>query len=204
MPTADYLYNLELVRAYHSTNKTSAGKDSRKYVPQIQQLMRSHSARTVLDYGSGKGLQYRLPGYSYRLPSGLQSPQNTLDRHIGAESVRLYDPGVPGIDQLPGADYRCDAIICTQVLGAIADQDLAWVQDLWATWATKFVFIGMSSLEHTAKPSKLSNLRGFLAERTVDWYLDQFAAWRGPSLYWYWDQTDHAVNSWYANRLAND
>jgi hypothetical protein len=169
-------------------------------VPQLQYLMRLHSASSVLDYGSGKGLQYALPGYSYRLPDGTQSQPAPLDQHIGADSVTLYDPGVPGIDTLPSEHFKCDAIICTQVLGNIADQDLSWVRDLWASWATKFVFVGMSSLDRVAKPSKIPALKGFAVTRTIDWYLSQFAQWQGPSLYWYWEHTDHPANSWYVSR----
>ena len=78
-----------------------------RYKDEIKRLCEETHALTVLDYGSGKGMQYKA--------------FDPTDEWGAA--VTLYDPAVPGIDQLPSRPF--DGVICTDVLEHLPEEDIA-------------------------------------------------------------------------------
>jgi hypothetical protein len=121
----------------------------------------------------------------------------TFQTRINAESVYKFDPCVEGLDVEP-LGQKFDAVICTQVLGSIPDDDLSWFKDKLMNYATNFVFIG---LHNPTKPAKLKKRiydpKYLTHERSVEWYQEQFKEWSGPKLYWWFRDIDTDMNNWY-------
>jgi hypothetical protein len=196
MPSTYYLESVELGKKFQKENSSWSGNDCKNYHNQIRVLMDKYHATTVLDYGCGKGQQY-IDVVSYGLPHGIMSKPMNFQTRINAESVYKFDPCVEGFDIEP-VGQQFDAVICTQVLGSIPDDDLGWLKGKLMNYATKFVFIG---LHNPTKPPKLKkrmyNSTYLSYNRSVEWYQEQFKDWSGPDLYWWFRDTDHQINNWY-------
>jgi len=70
-------YYLESVRQgteFQENNKSWAGYDVVKYQKKIKDLVVRYRAKTILDYGCGKGLQYKEP-----LPYASEDNWQTFD-----------------------------------------------------------------------------------------------------------------------------
>lgn len=81
---------LELQRQFHQSN-SGYGVTGHKYADVIREIVEGLGAKSVLDYGCGKG---------------------TLKAALG-DIVREYDPCIPGKDSEP---ERADLVVCTDVL----------------------------------------------------------------------------------------
>jgi len=197
MPSTYYLESVELGKKFQKENSSWGGDDCKNYHNQIRFLMDKYNAKTVLDYGCGKGRQYEEFA-SYGLPDYQVSEPMTFDTRINAESVYKFDPCVEKFDIEP-LGQQFDAVICTQVLGGIPDADMPWLRDKLMNYATKFVFIGLHSVDIPPKSKKrMYDARYVNYNRTVEWYQDQFKDWSGPSLYWWFRDTNHPINDWYS------
>ena len=149
-----------------------AGNDSKNYIEQVQSLRKHHQARTLLDYGCGKGHQYTR-----------KTP--TFDKMTGFRSYYLFDPCVEDYKKPPRSNRKFDAIICLQVLRHIPNQDIPWLKEYFARTAKKFVMIGEFHPTIKQKPKKVTTQDG--ENRTVEWYHEQFADWNSPAeLYFHW------------------
>ena len=196
MPSSYYLESVELGKKFQKENSSWAGNDCKNYHNQIRFLMDKYNAKTVLDYGCGKGQQYTnlLP---YVLPNDQTTEPMTFQTRINADSVYKFDPCVEDLDIEP-VGQKFDAVICTQVLGSIPDQDIPWIRDKLMNYATKFVFIGLHSVEKPPKSKKRMYDSNWLTyPRSIEWYQEQFANWTGPDLYWWFRDTVHPINDWY-------
>ena len=198
MPSEYYLQSVELGRQFQKNNpEIWRGSDCKNYHNQIRHLMDKYNAKTVLDYGCGKGRQY-TDEVSYGLDEGGATEPMNFKTRINADSVFLYDPCVEGIDQLPSEGTKFDAVICTQVLGSIPDEDMQWVKERLMTHADKFCFIGlMDPSVHVKSKKRLYDTNYVTLNRTIEWYLDQFKDWQGSNLYWWFRDTVHPINDWY-------
>jgi hypothetical protein len=198
MPSEYYSQSVELGREFQRNNpKNWAGKDSKNYHNQIRALMDRYNAKSVLDYGCGKGNQYtNMECYTAAgaLP-GVHTEPMTFQTRINAESVYKFDPCVEEFNIEP-VGQKFDAVICTQVLGSIPDVDISWIKDKFMNYATKFVFIGMHSAIPKSK-KRIYDTTHVDMYRTVDWYMEQFSNWSGPDLYWWFRYTEHKCNDWY-------
>jgi len=181
MPSKHYQESLNNNIAFQKTNKSWAGKSVGGYASSIRQLVDEYQATSLLDYGCGKGLQYTRP----TVYKGTNVEQ-TFDQYLGISNVYRYDPCVEHHNQLPSADQKFDAVILTQVLPFIPDDDIHWVKDLLMSYTGKFCFIGNYDPVRPVKQSKqaLMDPKYFRVQRTMDWYYDQFADWTGSALYW--------------------
>ena len=125
----------------------------------------------------------------------------TFKERINAESVFLYDPCVEGIDRLPEKKSTFDAVICTQVLGSIPDQDMSWVKEELMSYTEKFCFIGlMDPSVHVKSKKRMYDTDYVTLNRTIEWYQQQFKDWQGSNLYWWFRYSDSDVNDWYQRR----
>lgn len=197
MPSQQYRDLVVQGRQFHKNNKTSRGTDVKKYRKQIITLVEYYGARTMLDYGCGKGEQYTVPrNWNYNL-----SELSTFDQYLGLESYIGFDPWVEGRDQLPLRDAEFDCIICTQAMGNFPEEDFAWILDNWQRWAKKFVFIGEYNPNIPVKSRK--NLSDF-SERSIEWYLEKFKDWTGCPVYWYWKgRPELEINAWFDQELLS-
>lgn len=205
MPSEYYNQSVELGRQFQTNNpKNWSGNDSKNYHNQIRWLMDRYQARTVLDYGCGKGQQYQeLNGYvpSHSAPGERTEPM-TFQTRINAESVYKFDPCVEEFAQEP-IGQTFDAVICTQVLGSIPDQDMAWIKDKFMNYATKFVFIGLHNIPAKNK-KRIYDSNYINYHRTVEWYQEQFGNWTGPNLYWWFRGIDTECNNWFIPKLDKE
>ena len=201
MPGAYYLKSVELGKQFQLNNSSWSGNDCKNYHNQIRVLMDKHHAKTVLDYGCGKGSQYENMVQFGMLNNQLTEPM-TFQTRINAESVYKFDPCVKEFEIEP-VGQQFDAVICTQVLGSIPDVDKPWLRDKLMNYATKFVFIGLHTPDKPVKSKKRIYDPNWLTyPRTIEWYQEQFEDWTGPDLYWWFRDTDHPINNWYSIDLG--
>ena len=187
-----YLESVAIGRQFQQQNKSWAGYDVVKYQTQIKDLVDLYGAKTILDYGCGKGLQYQEP-----LPYGMRSGENwpecqwqTFDQYLGV-TVYCYDPCVEEFSELPAADVKFDGVICTQVLNSIPDDDMTWVQQELEQRADKFCFIGLN-FQRPAKGKKTMYDAAYFREpRTREFFKKHYADWSGSDLFWWFKDRSH-------------
>lgn len=196
MPSAYYSQSVELGKQFQLNNSSWGGDDCKNYHNQIRVLMDKHNAKTVLDYGCGKGRQYQnlVP---FGLPTGQNTNPMTFKTRINAESVYCFDPCIKEFELEPEG-RQFDAVICTQVLGSIPDADIGWLRDKIMNYATKFVFIGLHNpIKPIKSKKKIYDPAYVTYPRSVEWYQEQFKDWSGSKLYWWFREYDHDINNWY-------
>lgn len=97
-----------------------------QHVAIIGKMVKKHSAKTLLDYGCGRGDAYRAP---HRLHTDLG-----LKWH----AVTLYDPAFLAHSSIPKGKF--DGVLCSDVLEHIPEEDTdAFIQRLFG-YARKFVW----------------------------------------------------------------
>ena len=112
-----YDTSVQLGTEFQKNNpKNWAGYDVVKYQDQIKDLVQRYNAKTILDYGCGKGLQYteKLP---WGMKNGVEPPLDqwtTFDKWLGVD-VYKYDPCVPGLDISPPVNMKFDGVICGHI-----------------------------------------------------------------------------------------
>lgn len=118
---------------------TYAGGSLRPHLPEIRDLVRRTSARTLLDYGSGKGTLYRQ--HNIKLKNG--ETISSVSDYLGIEKIVCFDPGVPEFSELPSGQF--DGVVSTDVLEHCPEQDIPWIVGEMFSKARKFVFANVAS-----------------------------------------------------------
>jgi hypothetical protein len=196
-----YLESVQRGSEFQKNNKSWAGYDVVKYQKKIRDLVQRYDAKTILDYGCGKGLQYkeRLP---YGGASGLEIPESqwqTFDEYLGVK-VYKYDPCVPGFRRLPSKKIKFDGVICTQVLNSIPDDDLPWVRNLLEGYSAKFCFIGLNYQREAKSKKTMYDPEYFRLPRTREFFRSYFRDWKGSDLFWWWKDRMH-YDGWIDDQL---
>jgi hypothetical protein len=126
---------LELARMYREMH---LGGDKAKGIPpeqmfsghslpvcaeRIQGLIAAHGARTILDYGSGKGMQYGPMNINF--PDGRHF--DSIKDFWGVERIACYDAGYPPFSTLPTEKF--DGVISTDVMEHIHVEDQPSIHD---------------------------------------------------------------------------
>lgn len=94
----------------------------------IRVLVAATGAKTLLDFGSGTGVQYDK--YKRHELFGIQ-----------AANITCYDPGIPGFSTKPEEDFDC--VISTDVLEHIPEDELPEALEYIFDRATKFVYLAI-------------------------------------------------------------
>lgn len=129
---SDRVQTGDLIRQYeimHASPKYFRGVNTAKYRSEIGFLILKTSSNTLLDYGSGKGDQYKHP-YNLHDSWGVE--------------VTCYDPAVPGINEKPTGKY--DGVICCDVMEHIPDHSVDAVIKNIFSLANKFVFFVITNV----------------------------------------------------------
>jgi hypothetical protein len=118
-------------------DETFPGKSLPPQAGHIKRLIDLTRAKSILDYGSGKGQQY--------LPLPFTDPGGTV--HLGIPAwwgveVRCYDPAYPRFAELP--DGKFDAVISTDVLEHCPEEDVPWIIAELFGHARCFVFANIA------------------------------------------------------------
>lgn len=103
-----------------------AGYSLKAHTEDIRQLVQLTRAKSLLDYGCGKGHQYSL---------------SKMHRVWGGIMPTLYDPGVEQLSTKPSAKF--DGVICTDVLEHIPEGEVEETLREIFSYATKFVYLSI-------------------------------------------------------------
>jgi hypothetical protein len=145
-----------------AAQQTFPGNSLLPHVARIGELIAATGAKTVLDYGCGKGLQY----HPQKIMVNGQCVADGIAEFWGVDEVRCYDPGYAPFRALPEGSF--DGVVCTDVLEHCPEQDLAWILDEIFDYARAFVYLNVACF-----PAKKTLPNGENAHVTVqpaDWW----------------------------------
>jgi hypothetical protein len=119
--------------------QTFPGESLPKEAARIKRLIRLTGARTILDYGAGKGQQY--------LPLRISDEEERIEypdirSFWGVDQVRCYDPAYQPFTELPSGKF--DGVICTDVLEHCPEEDIPWILEELFAFADKFVYANVA------------------------------------------------------------
>lgn len=121
-------------RTAQPAQKTFDGYSLPPQAPRIKRLIDRTGARRLLDYGSGKGLQYDLPVFAVE---GEGQWDGVID-YWGIDEVVCFDPAYPPYSRLP--EGRFDGVIATDVLEHCPEEDVDWILGEIFAYATRFIY----------------------------------------------------------------
>jgi hypothetical protein len=183
-PSERYRRNLELYRELHTRGagdlglapaETFDGHSLPRHSAAIGEMIAACNARTVLDYGCGKGSKYG-PG-----PEGSPLHIRSM-KPWGDVRVRLYDPGHEAYAQLP--EDKFDGVLCTDVLEHIPEEDIPWIIEELFAHASRFVYAAVAC--YAARKTLADGQNAHCTVRDIEWWREHFgaAAARHPGVRW--------------------
>lgn len=138
-------YMYDQYRAIHADPDRYRGKLQQYFVDEIADLVKRHKARTLLDYGCGKGHQYTF---------------HKQHKAWGNIMPHLYDPGYLPHASRPHGNF--DGVICTDVMEHVPHIHVPWVMRDALCYVAKFAFFCIFT-----EPSKATLPDGRNAHLTV-------------------------------------
>jgi SAM-dependent methyltransferase len=121
----------------------------------IRQFLSNRGCTTILDYGCGKGNQYHVEKIHESTFYGIMPS--------------LYDPAVEEYSNLPEGKF--DAVISTDVLEHIEEQDLDSVFEEIYSKADKFVYLGICNSPANAILQDGRNAH--VTQKPIDWWVEK-------------------------------
>jgi len=115
-----------------------SGGSLKRQLPYIRGLIQATGAKSILDYGSGKGGAYRARDFDYK---GQRIA--SVQEYWAVDQIVCYDPAYGPYNKLPEGQF--DGVICVDVLEHLPEQDLPWVLEEQFRYARKFVFGNIAS-----------------------------------------------------------
>ncbi len=170
-PSQRYLDLLELYKEMHdegarlkgkTAEDTFPGKSMPRHAEAIRELIDLTGAKSLLDYGCGKGQQYRWR--DIKLSDG--QVVDSLLAYWGIGEVAKYDPGYEPFSQMP--DGKFDAVVCTDVLEHCPEEDLPWILDELFVHARLFVYANVACFP--AKKRLPSGENAHVTVRSPGWW----------------------------------
>lgn len=186
-PSTRYVELRDLYRAMHEKGETLLGippehtfpgKSLLPQVGRIKRLMDQTQARTILDYGSGKGLQYE----PHRIKDDAGGEWPSIMDYWDIDEVICYDPCYAPFSKLPTGKF--DGVISTDVLEHCPEQDVPWIIDEIFGFATRFVFANVAC--YPARKRLPNGENAHCTIRPVDWWREiiETAAHQHPGIVW--------------------
>lgn len=192
-PSPRYLALIDLYRTMHTEGEkflgippehTFPGQSLLPQAERIKNLVVSTGARTILDYGSGKGKQYELRNIS----AGDGSSWQSIQAYWGVESIQCYDPSFLAFSTLP--DSRFDGVISTDVLEHCPEEDIPWILGELFSFAEKFVFANVAC--YPARKKLPTGENAHCTIRPASWWETMLwmEATKHPGIMWeFWIQS---------------
>lgn len=148
--------------------KTFAGYSLYAHMQEVKEVVADLGARTLLDYGAGKGvLHYTKP---LKLANGTFA--DSLASHWGIERTQLYDPGYAPHSERPVGTF--DLVICCDVLEHCPAEDLPWILEDIAGHARRGVFLVVAC--YPARKSLPSGENAHITVHPPAWWQPRIAA----------------------------
>ena len=156
---------------------TFPGSSLAPHIERIKAMIEATNSKTILDYGAGKGLQYR----PQKIIVGGRHVADGVAEYWDAE-VSCYDPGHAPYSALPKGVF--DGVISTDVLEHCPEQDLPWILDEILGYARKFVYLNVACFP--ARKSLPNGENAHVTIRSPDWWagLVRARAASRPQLLW--------------------
>jgi 2-polyprenyl-3-methyl-5-hydroxy-6-metoxy-1,4-benzoquinol methylase len=186
-PSARYRRLVELYRDMHvrgelirgiAPENTFPGSSLAPQAHHIRRLVAQTESRSILDYGCGKGTQYRPMALAGNGSERWQSMQE----YWNVERIECYDAAYLPFSRLPSG--RFDGVISTDVLEQCPEDDLAWIVDELFSFAGRFVFASIAC--HPAMKRLPNGENAHCTVRAPEYWqaLFEAAAARRPELLW--------------------
>ena len=115
------------------------GKSLIVHLPAIRALVEATGAKTLLDYGAGKGRVYAQQ--DIKLSDGRVIP--SVQDYLGVDRIACYDPAVPQHWDFPSQQF--DGVISTDALEHCPQDDMPWIVEEMFSAARKFVYANVAS-----------------------------------------------------------
>ncbi len=169
-PSPEYVRLSALYKEHHNMANNNdwkkdvyAGENLWPHMGFIKAAINRHGAKTILDYGAGKGMQYS----NLRVKVAKGALYRNLESYWGVK-VSCYDAGYERFNIFP--EGRFDALISTDVLEHCAKDDLEWIVSEMFEKARNFVFANIACY-----PAKTHLPNGENAHITIEqpaWWKD--------------------------------
>src|SRR3954447_21617428 len=148
--------------------KTFPGSSLPPHIARIKMLIDATGARSILDYGSGKGMQYR----PQKIVTQGREVAESIAEYWDVDEVRCYDPGFAPYSELPSGTF--DGVVCTDVLEHLPEEDLDWVLEEIFGFAKRFVFLNVACFP--ARKSLPNGANAHVTVRDPQWWQALIAA----------------------------
>ncbi|OUR75362.1 hypothetical protein A9Q83_18240 [Alphaproteobacteria bacterium 46_93_T64] len=149
-----------------AAHNTFLGRGIFRHINSIRTLIQVSGSISILDYGSGKGVQYT----DDVLRNG-KKVSNSLHEYWKVQDVACFDPGIS--DEDDALDKKYDGVIATNVLDLIPEEDLKWVVERLFSRANKFVFCNVADFPSPTSLPSGENAR--VTKRSSLWWRALFA-----------------------------
>lgn len=158
--------------------ETFAGQSLTPHLAPIRALVRAQGARTLLDYGSGKGVLHRAR--PLKLPGGEEA--ESLAAWWGLERTVCYDPAYPPHAARPNETF--DLVVCTDVLEHCPEEDLGWILGEIFGFARHAVYLCIAC--YPARKTLPNGENAHVTVRPPEWWQARLeaAAARRPGVAW--------------------
>lgn len=151
-------------------DQTFSGISLQPHVPLIDGLIKRFRAATLLDYGCGKAEGYRTV---FQLPDGRRV--QGLQQLWNLRQVTLYDPGFAPYSAYPQG--RFDAVVNTDVLEHIPEEDIDWILAEMFGFARSFLFTAIAC--YPANKILPNGWNAHVTLKSPGWWLDKLEQARG-------------------------
>lgn len=191
-PSARYRELVELHAALHedgtpkeglSPEATFSGASLFEQLIHVRNLARRTDAKTILDYGSGKGLGYG-PIRIRTSAEGRHDPEEwaSVQTFWEVDQITCYDPGYSPHSELPQRTF--DGVVCTDVLEHCPQEDIPWIVEEIFGFAERFVCCTIAC--HPAVRTLPNGGNAHSTIQSPEWWTEILlsAAARRPDVLW--------------------
>jgi FkbM family methyltransferase len=137
------------------------------HVAAVKRMIEQTGARSILDYGSGKGMQYR----PQKLMLDGRHVADGIAEYWDVDEVRCYDPGYAPFSVLPREPF--DGVVCTDVLEHCPEEDVDWIVAEIFSLAARFVYANVAC--YPAMKRLPSGENAHITIRAPEWWRAKFA-----------------------------
>ena len=186
-PSPKYQRMIALYRELHacgerrlglSPAETYPGVSLLPHIKRIKKLIDRTGARTILDYGCGKGLQYE----PHKIVVPGAGEWDGVIEYWDIDEVCCYDPCYERYSKLPEGKF--DGVISTDVLEHCVEDDVPWIVGEMFSYANRFVFASIAC--YPAKTTLPNGENAHCTVRPIGWWQQVFGAagQHRPQLVW--------------------